>query len=148
MANHHPPPPVFLPENSHRQRKLVGYSHEVVAKSRTWLKRLSTFSTSVKDSFFSSRIDKSQEWTVSGFGVVYGLKSNFPLLFYTLLNMDLKTAHCHPMPWLRMFLFNPGSSSYLEAGHTLLSLSFQCTDERSQRATISLEVQGANSNRV
>ena len=147
MANHHPPPPVFLPEKSPGQRKLVGYSHEVVAKSRTWLKRLSTFNTSVKDSFFSPILIKTKNGLWMGFGLYMDLKATF-LCYSIMLNMDLKTAHCHPMPWLRMFLFNPGSSSYLEAGHTFLSLSFQYTDERSQRATISLEVQGANSNRV
>ena len=121
--------------------------HGVVPKSRRWLKRLSTLNTSVKD-FSSSYIDKNQEWTVNGFLVVYGLKSNFPLLFYTLLNVNLETTHCHPMAWLRMFLFNSGSCSYLEAGHTFPSLSFQYTDESSQRATISLEVKRTNSKRV
>ena len=140
------PTPVFLPEKSHRQRKLVGSAHGVVPKSQTWL-RLSTLNTSVKDSFFPY-IDKNQEWTVNGFLVVYGLKSNFPLLFYTLLNVNLETAHCHPVAWLRMFLFNSGSCSYLEAGHTFPSLSFQDTDESSQRTTISLEVKRTNSKRV
>ena len=131
MATTRPHTPVFLPEKPHRQRKLVGYSPWGGPQESTWRKWLSTLNTSVKD-FFSSYIEKNQEWTVNGFLVVYGLKSNFPLLFYTLLNVNLETTHCHPMAWLRMFLFNSGSCSYLEAGHTFPSLSFQYTDESSE----------------
>ena len=85
------PTPVFLPEESHGQRNLVGYVHGV-AKSRTWLKRLSTHASPWKKSYDKQRqsIRKKRHHFANKGPIVRAMF--FPIVIYGCESWAIKKA--------------------------------------------------------